>query len=98
MISLLTAPLGPLTAGVLLDVASPRATIAVFAAVALVLAVWVALSPAMRGAPSLDERTAPGAGGSGEDARLSAFPRHERPDPAPDRRSAGVNLVLLTSD
>jgi hypothetical protein len=55
MISLLIAPLGPLTAGVLLDVASPRATIAVFASVALVLAAWGTLSPAIRGAPSLDE-------------------------------------------
>jgi MFS family permease len=55
MISLLIAPLGPLIAGVLLSTASPRATIAVFAAVGVVLAVWGTLSPAIRTAPSLDE-------------------------------------------
>ena len=54
-IALLPAPLGPLTAGFLLDAASERATIAVFAAVGLVLALWGTLSPAIRGAPSLDE-------------------------------------------
>jgi hypothetical protein len=54
-ISLLIAPLGPLTAGVLLGAVSARATIAVFAAVGLVLAVWGTLSPSIRTAPSLDE-------------------------------------------
>jgi hypothetical protein len=54
-ISLLIAPLGPLTAGVLLDAVSARATIAVFAAAALALAVWGTLSPSIRTAPSLDE-------------------------------------------
>jgi hypothetical protein len=53
-ISLLIAPLGPLTAGVLLGSSSARATIAVFAAVALVLALWGTLSPAIRAAPSLE--------------------------------------------
>jgi hypothetical protein len=54
-ISLLIAPLGPLVAGLLLDSVSARTTIAVFAGVALVLAVWGTLSPALRAAPSLDE-------------------------------------------
>lgn len=54
-ISVLIAPLGPLTAGVVLGAASARATIAVFAAVALLLAVWGTLSPSVRTAPSLDE-------------------------------------------
>jgi hypothetical protein len=52
---LLIAPLGPLTAGVLLSAVSARATIAVFAAAGLVLAVWGTLSPSIRSAPSLDE-------------------------------------------
>jgi MFS family permease len=55
MISLLIQPLGPLIAGVLLSTASARATIALFAAVGLVLAVWGTLSPSIRTAPSLDE-------------------------------------------
>jgi hypothetical protein len=55
MISLLIAPLGPLTAGVLLGVVSARATVAVFAAFALVPALWGTLSPAIREAPSLAE-------------------------------------------
>src|SRR6266487_6499645 len=53
-ISLLIAPLGPLTAGLLLSSVSERATIAVFAAFGLVLAVWGTLSPSIRDAPSLD--------------------------------------------
>jgi MFS family permease len=55
LISLLIAPLGPLIAGVLLGAVSARATIAVFAVAALVLAVWGTLSPSIRTAPSLDE-------------------------------------------
>jgi MFS family permease len=54
-IILLIAPLGPLTAGLLLDATSERATIAVFTAVGLVLALWGTLSPSIRAAPSLDE-------------------------------------------
>jgi MFS family permease len=54
-IALMIAPLGPLAAGVLLDATSERATIAVFAAVGLVLALWGTLSPAIRSAPSLEE-------------------------------------------
>jgi hypothetical protein len=54
-IALLIAPLGPLAAGVLLGAVSERATIAVFAAAGLVLALWGTLSPAVRSAPSLDE-------------------------------------------
>jgi hypothetical protein len=52
-IALLIAPLGPLTAGVLLSTVSARATIAVFAVVGVVLAVWGTLSPSIRTAPSL---------------------------------------------
>jgi hypothetical protein len=55
MISLLIAPLGPLTAGVLLSTVSARAAIAVFAATGLVLAVWGTLSPSIQTAPSLDQ-------------------------------------------
>ena len=54
-IALLIAPLGPLTAGFLLAAVSERATIAVFAAFGLMLALWGTLSPAIRSAPSLDE-------------------------------------------
>jgi predicted MFS family arabinose efflux permease len=54
-ISLLIAPLGPLVAGVLLEAASARATIATFAAFGLTLAVWGTLSPSIRQAPRLDE-------------------------------------------
>jgi MFS family permease len=52
-IALLIAPLGPLVAGVLLESASERAAIAVFAAFGLVLALWGTLSPAIRAAPRL---------------------------------------------
>jgi hypothetical protein len=54
-ISLLIAPLGPLLAGVLLGFVSERATIAVFAACALGLALWGTLGSALRSAPSLAE-------------------------------------------
>jgi MFS family permease len=54
-IALVVAPLGPLLAGVLVEVASARAMIAVFAATALVLALWGTLSPSLRAAPSLDD-------------------------------------------
>jgi MFS family permease len=47
--------IGPLAAGFLLASVSERATIAVFAASGLVLAVWGTLSPAIRAAPSLEE-------------------------------------------
>jgi hypothetical protein len=54
-ISLLIAPLGPLTAGVLLGAVSARATIALFTAFGLVLAIWGTLSPSIRAAPGLDQ-------------------------------------------
>jgi hypothetical protein len=54
-ISLLIAPLGPLAAGLLLRVVSERATIAVYAAAGLGIAVWGTLSPSIRAAPSLEE-------------------------------------------
>ena len=41
--------------GVLIAEVSARAAIAVFAAVALVLAVWGTLSPSLRTTPSLDK-------------------------------------------
>ena len=47
--------LSPLLAGFLLANVSARATIAVFAAFGLTLAIWGTLSPAIRAAPSLDE-------------------------------------------
>jgi MFS family permease len=52
-ISLLAAPVGPLLAGFLLDSTSERATVAVFAAAGLVLALWGTLSSAIKNAPSL---------------------------------------------
>jgi hypothetical protein len=52
-VALLILPLGPLAAGLLLDVASARATIAVFALVGLGLAVWGTFSPVLRRAPRL---------------------------------------------
>ncbi|MBA3652609.1 MAG: MFS transporter [Actinobacteria bacterium] len=55
MISLLIAPLGPLTAGVLLGAVSPRSTIAVFTVASLALAVWGTVSPSIRQAPRLDD-------------------------------------------
>jgi hypothetical protein len=58
-IALLIAPLGPLVAGLLLETVSERATIAVFAAFGLVLAVWGTLNPAIRAAPSLDDLELP---------------------------------------
>ena len=59
-ISLLIAPLGPLVAGVLLDSVSARATIALFAAFGLALALWGSLSSSIRAAPSLEELDAGG--------------------------------------
>jgi hypothetical protein len=58
-IALSVAPLGPLVAGYLLETTSPRVTIAVFAGVGLVLALWGTLSPAIRAAPSLGELSGP---------------------------------------
>jgi hypothetical protein len=52
---MLISPLGPLVAGYLLDSTSPRATVAVFAGIALLLAVWGTASRSIRQAPSLDE-------------------------------------------
>jgi MFS family permease len=54
-ISLLAAPAGPLIAGYLLGSTSERAAVAVFAAAALVLAVWGTLSTALKNAPSLSD-------------------------------------------
>jgi hypothetical protein len=54
-ISRAIAPLGPLVAGALLEAASARATVGLFAAFGLVLAAWGTLSPSIRAAPSIDE-------------------------------------------
>jgi hypothetical protein len=54
-ISLVIAPLGPLVAGALLGATTARATIALFAASALALAVWGTVSPSIRSAPRLDQ-------------------------------------------
>ena len=54
-IALLVASLGPLSAGFLLASVSARATVAVFTACGLLLAVWGTLSPSIRQAPSLAE-------------------------------------------
>jgi MFS family permease len=54
-IGLAIAPLGPLVAGLLLEEVSARATIAIFAAAGLALALWGTLSAAIRAAPSLRE-------------------------------------------
>jgi MFS family permease len=54
-IALLAAPFGPLLAGFLLASVSARATVAVFTACTLALALWGTLSPSIRRAPSLDE-------------------------------------------
>ena len=53
LLSLTISPLGPLMAGLLLE-ASARAAIALFAAVALALALWGTASPAVRAAPRLE--------------------------------------------
>jgi MFS family permease len=53
-----TAALGPLLAGLLLANVSARATIAVFSAFGVAMAVWGTLSPAIRAAPSLDDLAA----------------------------------------
>jgi MFS family permease len=64
-IALLLAPLGPLLAGVLLERASERAAIGMFAAVGLVLAIWGTLSSSIRQAPSLaDLHEAPAPAGT----------------------------------
>lgn len=55
LISLLIAPLGPLTAGLLLTATTPRITIAVLAGFGLVLALWGTVSPSIRTAPSLED-------------------------------------------
>jgi MFS family permease len=54
-IAVAASPLGPLAAGFLLGAVSARVTVAAFALLGLVLALWGTLSPAIRGAPSLAE-------------------------------------------
>ena len=53
--SLAMAPFGALLAGALLAAVSARATIAVFLAVAVALAIWGTLSPSIRAAPDLED-------------------------------------------
>jgi hypothetical protein len=55
LVARLAMPLGPLVAGVLLTVASPRETVAVFAACGVALAVWGTLSPSIRAAPAHED-------------------------------------------
>ncbi|HJU36160.1 MAG TPA: MFS transporter [Gaiellaceae bacterium] len=55
----LAAPLGPLTAGLLLDSFSARTTMLVLGGIALVVAVWTTASPSIRNAPSLSELEQP---------------------------------------
>jgi MFS family permease len=50
----IASPLGPLVAGILLETTSSRATVAVFTACGVALAVWGTLSPAIRNAPRLE--------------------------------------------
>jgi MFS family permease len=54
-IVLAVTPFGSLVAGLLLHAVSARETVAVFAGLALVLALWGTLSPSIREAPRLDE-------------------------------------------
>ena len=54
-LALCGAPLGPLSAGLLLGAVSPRLTVAIFASCLAVLAAIGTLSPSIRRAPSLDE-------------------------------------------
>ncbi len=54
-IAILVMPLGPLAAGFLLAAYSARTTIALFAAITVVLAIWATFSPSMRHAPKLDD-------------------------------------------
>jgi MFS family permease len=54
-IAVAASPLGPLAAGFLLAAVSARLTVAAFAVLGLVLALWGTLSPAIRTAPSLAE-------------------------------------------
>lgn len=51
----LAAPLGPLTAGLLLGSFSARTTMLVLGGIALAVAVWTTVSPSIRNAPSLSE-------------------------------------------
>ena len=60
-IALCGAPLGPLTAGILLGAFSARTTVAVFTLLLLALAVFGSLSPSIRDAPSLVRARAYGA-------------------------------------
>jgi predicted MFS family arabinose efflux permease len=63
-ISLAVSPVGPLLAGLLLSATSERATVAVFAAMGLVLALWGTLSEGIRNAPSLTDLDRVGADAS----------------------------------
>jgi hypothetical protein len=65
-IALAIAPLGPLAAGLLLGTVSARTTVAVFAGIGLLLALWGTLSPAIRRAPRLDHLAAAAAAASSD--------------------------------
>jgi MFS family permease len=57
-IGLVIAPLGPLVAGILLDSAPSRVAIGVFAVMGFTLAISATLSPAIRGAPRVEDLAA----------------------------------------
>ena len=54
-VAVLTMPLGPLAAGLLLGATSPRVTIAIFSCSVLAVAIWGTLSRAIRDLPPLSE-------------------------------------------
>ena len=53
--AIVISPIGPLITGVLITEVSARAAVGVCVALALGLALWATLSPAIRNAPSIDE-------------------------------------------
>ena len=55
----LAAPLGPLTAGLLLGAFSARTTMLVLGGIALAVALWTSVSPSIRNAPSLSDLDGP---------------------------------------
>ncbi len=81
-VSLALAPFGSLAAGLLLSAVSARVTMLSFVAVALLLAGWGTLSPALRNAPNLSEIGAPGGVRVGSPA-VTATPLSNQPTSNP---------------
>jgi hypothetical protein len=71
-IALALSPFGSLAAGLLLSAVSPRLAMLAFAAVALLLAVWGTLSPAIRGVPGMGELIDPAAPGQSSPSAAEA--------------------------